>query len=297
MADEIGERGTYHIHLYVCFGSRVRISTIKRQFREAHIEIAHGTVKSNIDYIKKNGKWADSDKAETSVKGTYEEWGETPTQKGLHPDMQELYQLISDGYSNSDILAINNDYILHIDKLDKVRTMLLTEKYKSTRRLDMQVVYVYGATGTGKTRDILNFHADENVYRVTDYQHPFDSYACQPVIAFEEYRSQIKISDLLNYIDIYPMELPARYANKYACYNFVYLTSNWPLEKQYKEIQESSPETWKAFLRRIKQVKVYHEDGTIDTYDSAQAYLDRGEKVGDSNTFEQLKIPFDNGDI
>lgn len=65
--------------------------------------------------------------------------------------MEELYEMIKNGYSNAEILAINNDYILNIDKLDKVRTMLLTEKYKNERRLDLKVIYIYGATGTGKS--------------------------------------------------------------------------------------------------------------------------------------------------
>ncbi|MFR5321467.1 MAG: hypothetical protein ACLTGQ_09185 [Mediterraneibacter gnavus] len=43
-------------------------------------------------------------------------------------DMEELYGMIQAGYTNAEILAINNDYILNIDKLDKLRTMLLTEK-------------------------------------------------------------------------------------------------------------------------------------------------------------------------
>ena len=57
LADEIGESGTYHTHLYVCFTSRVRFKTLKKHFTEAHIDIAKGTVQQNIDYIKKAGRW------------------------------------------------------------------------------------------------------------------------------------------------------------------------------------------------------------------------------------------------
>lgn len=64
--------------------------------------------------------------------------------------MQELYEMVKAGYSNAEILAQNNDFILQIDKLDKLRTMLLIEKYKDERRLDLKVIYIYGATGTKK---------------------------------------------------------------------------------------------------------------------------------------------------
>lgn len=288
MADEIAPSGTPHTHIYICFNSRVRISKVKKHFHEAHIEPAYDTVASNLDYLQKKGKWENTEKAATSVEGSFEEHGNRPTQKGRIPEMEELYQFIRDGYSNAEILALNNDYIMNIDKLDKVRRTLLEDKYKNTRRLDLQVTYITGKTGSGKTRYVLDKHGDSNVYRVSDYIHPFDSYSTHPVLVFEEFRSQIKMSDMLNYCDIYPLALPARYVNKYACYGTVYIISNWKLEEQYKEIQQEHPETWNAFLRRIKNVMIFHDDGTVTTYDTVNAYLNRwdDEKQND-NPFEE----------
>lgn len=62
MADEIGEQGTPHTHLYVNFTSRVRFSTIKKHFPTAHIEAARGTAKNNVDYIQKKGRWEKTNK-------------------------------------------------------------------------------------------------------------------------------------------------------------------------------------------------------------------------------------------
>ena len=292
MADEIGEKGTPHTHIYVCFTSRVRFSTVKKHFPEAHIEFAKGSTQSNIDYIKKQGKWKDDKKAETRVEGTYEEWGTVPTQKGIRSDMEELYEMIKEGYTNSEILAHNNDYIMDIDKLDKVRMTLLIDKYKGSRRLDLRVTYISGATGTGKTKGVLDTHGDGNVYRVSDYQHPFDGYNAEPVIAFDEFRSSLKLQDMLNYCDIYPIQLPARYSNKVACYETVYIISNWTLEEQYAEVQKDNPESWKAFLRRIHEVRIYAEDGTITTYDSIEKYLHRNEQFHKPTNEEANFIPF-----
>lgn len=278
MADEIGKEGTPHTHVYCSFRSRVRFSTIKKNFPTAHIEAARGTAKNNVDYIQKKGRWEKTDKAETRVEGSFEEWGKIPVQKGKRPDLEELYELINDGYSNAEILAINNDYVLNINLLDKVRTTLLIEKYKGTRRVNLNVVYISGVTGMGKTRGILDEHGDANVYRVSDYNHPFDHYSCEPVIAFEEFRSSFRISDMLNYCDIYPISLPARYSNRYACYETAYILSNQTLEEQYPAIQREEPETWKAFLRRIKEVRIYHEDGTVTVYDSVEKYMKRNEE-------------------
>lgn len=115
-------------------------------------------------------------------------------------------------------------------------------------------------------------------------------YNCQPVIAFEEFRSSMRISEMLLYCDIYPIELPARFSNKYACYNSVYILSNWSLEKQYAEVQREDKESWEAFLRRIHKVVIYSKDGSIKEYDSVRAYLDRDEFV---EIDDDVKIPFD----
>lgn len=114
------------------------------------------------------------------------------------------------------------------------------------------VTYVRGSTGYGKSRNILDSHGDSYVYRVTDYKHPFDAYSGKNVLVFEEFRSDLPIGNMLNYLDIYPLQLPARYNNRQACYNFVYIGSNWKLEDQYYNIRLEYPE------ESIHKVRVYN---------------------------------------
>ena len=275
MADEQGSQ--FHTHVYVVFASRVRFSMVKRYFPEAHIEKCRGSVSDNVNYIKKSGKWElDENKQEKKMEGTFEEYGtQPPDSKGKRGDMSELYQMVLDNMTNAEILATNQDYILQIDKIDKVRTIILTERYKETVRLDLEVTYISGATGTGKTRSVLEENGYTNVYRVTDYLHPFDSYCCQPVICFDEFRSSLKLKEMLMYCDIYPIELPSRYANKYACFHKVYIVSNWMLEKQYPEVQREDEESWKAFIRRIHKVVVFDASGRKTEYESVKVYFDR----------------------
>ena len=55
MADEIGEEGTYHTHIFICGRSGIRFSTLKRAFESAHIEMAKGTSLQNKAYVSKTG--------------------------------------------------------------------------------------------------------------------------------------------------------------------------------------------------------------------------------------------------
>lgn len=289
MADEEGSM--FHTHIFVVFASRVRFSMVKRYFPEAHIEKCRGSVSDNVNYVKKTGKWElNESKQEKKIEGTYEEYGtKPPDSKGKRSDMSELYQMVCDNMTNAEILATNQDYILQIDKLDKIRTTILTERFKDTVRLDLEVTYISGATGKGKTRWVLESNGYSNVYRVTDYLHPFEGYACQPVICFDEFRASLKLKDMLLYCDIYPIELPSRYANKFACYNKVFIVSNWPLEKQYSELQKDDAESWNAFLRRIHKVVVYDKSGSTTEYNSVKAYLERDEFI---EIDEDIDLPF-----
>lgn len=106
----------------------------------------------------------------------------------------------------------------------------------------------------------MEAHGYSSVYRVTDYNHPFDRYAQEPVLCLDEFRSSLLIGDMLDYLDGYPLALPARYANRQACYEKVYIISNIDLREQYPNVQTNEPATWKAFLRRIHHVIEYRED-------------------------------------
>ena len=271
MADEIATTGTYHTHIYLYSTSAIRFDTIQRRFPTAHIEKANGTTRENRDYILKSGKWADTEKAETSVEGTFYEFGEVPSEsEERDPRMHKLVQNVKDGMSTTEIIEENPSFALRTREIDTLRDTLMSEPHKTKYR-QVEVIYLFGASGTGKTSGIYNKHPASEICRITDYGRRdgtrFDAYHGQDVLVFEEFNSQIPIETMLNYLDIYPLHLPARYNDRVACYTKVYITSNIPLSEQYKAEQQSRPETWRAFLRRIHKVYAYHADGTVDEID------------------------------
>lgn len=258
MSDEIGgEQQTYHTHIYFVTSQPKKFTTVKNIFPEAHIEKANGLSSQNRDYVFKEGKWLDSEKGTTNLRDTHEEWGEMPAEKqGKRTDIDNLYEMIKDGRTNYEILEENPKYMMHIDKIEKARKTYLEEQYKNVWR-NLEVTYIWGTTGAGKTRGVKEAYGYANVYTVTDYAHPFDGYNGQDVILFEEYRSNIKIGDMLQYLDGYPIELPCRYTNKIACFTKVFFCTNIDLREQYRDIKTDFPETWSAFIRRIHKVKLY----------------------------------------
>ena len=295
LCDEIGENETYHSHLYVAFSNAVRFSTLKNKFPIAHFDFVQGTSQQNRDYIRKEGKWAKDKKKETNHQETFEEYGEMPIERqGARNDLADLYDQIKSGKTNAEIIQSNPEFLFNIDKIERARQTIREDKYKNTFR-DLEVTYIFGLTGTGKTRSVMEQYGYENVFRITDYDHPFDSYKGQDVIIFEEFRSSLKIHDMLNYLDGYPLELPCRYANKIACYTKVYIITNIDLEEQYTSVQHDRNKTWQAFLRRIKTVKIYSkefsEPQVFDLKDLLYQPIWRifPEK---SQEYNNLKVPF-----
>ena len=288
MADEIGENNTYHTHIYFCLSSASRFSTVKKRFEGGHFEMAKGTSQQNRDYIFNQGKWNKEKKGHIILPETHEEYGECPVERqGQRNDLHDLYDMIKQGMTNYEIIENEPNYMMNIDKIERARQIIREEKYKNTFR-NLNVKYIFGETGVGKTRGIMEMHEYVNVFRVTDYKNPFDNYKGQSAIMFEEFRSSLKIQDMLNYLDGYPLELPCRYTNKIACYTDVYIVTNISLENQYKEIQKEYKETWEAFLRRINQV-IKMEKNQSKIY-SINDYFERDEFV---EIDSQVELPFD----
>lgn len=253
MCDEIGEQGTPHTHLYLYSPNAILFSTLQQRFLGAHIEAAKGSHRENRDYICKEGRWLDDAKHETNLPETFEESGALPIERDKRESISsEILSLIQSGSSNAEILVQYPSAMNRLQHIEAARQTLLEECYSNQWR-DLEVTYLWGKTGVGKTRSIMEKYGYSRVYRVTNYDHPFDDYKGQDVILFEEFRSSLPIQDMLKYLDGYPLMLPCRYSNKAACFTKVYLVSNIPLSAQYPNVQVSEPETYRAFCRRINQ--------------------------------------------
>lgn len=254
MSDEVGDNETPHTHLYIVFRNAVMFSTVQTRFYGAHIERAQGTHQENRDYICKTGKWLNDVKHGTSIEGTFEEVGELPEERSARQkESDAIFEMLKDGASDLEIIEAYPSAMNRLPHINNTRQTLLKEHYKNEFR-KLSVHYVWGKTGVGKTRAVMEKFGYENVYHVTNYRNPFDQYDGQLVMLFDEFRSSLPIADMLKYLDGYPLMLPCRFSDRVACYTEVYVVSNIPMEMQYLDIQNYEPETWQAWLRRFNSI-------------------------------------------
>lgn len=262
-SDEIGlEESTPHTHVFIVFEHARAFSTIKKMFPSAHIDVAKGTNQENKEYVFKEGKWLGNAKEDTNLKETHFEVGEIPlNEQGKRNDLSIIHEMINDGYDAMDIVIEYPQFSLQLDKIKQLINGMKEKRYGESKRENLQVIYIWGSTGKGKTSYVMNKYGCKNVCRITDYKHPFDIYNCQDVLMFEEFREDIAIKDMLKYLDVWPTELPARYGNKTACYTKVYIVSNISILEQYRDIQHNEKETYRALIRRIHAYMEFDEYG------------------------------------
>lgn len=267
MADEVGlKTQTPHTHIFLYSSGGIRFSTLKKRFPPADLEMSRGSALQNMEYVSKTGKWENDKKSDTTVDGTFYEFGEMPVERqGARNDLADLYGMIKSGMSDYEILEGMPDALVRLDHINRTRQTINQENFKSLSR-ELKVVYIFGPGGLGKTRSVMDAYGYSKVYRVTDYDHPFDNYAGEDVILFDEFHSQIGLELMNHLLDRYPLQLPCRYVNKWACYTKVYIIANISLNDQYKEYQKLYYDSWLSFLRRITEVRQFDYDG-ISLYD------------------------------
>ena len=297
LADEIGnEKETPHTHIFIACSSAVRFKTLQKLF-PAHMERARGTAQQNRDYITKSGKWANTDKAETVIEGSFKEGGTLPEEHSLNGGCVEAVVLdkIWNGSSNTEILADHPELFTQLRNIDYARQSYLEEQFRDKNR-DVLVTYVTGPTGVGKSYNLMNDKDLGDKLWVTDYAHPWDFYLNQSTIILEEFHSSLKIGEMLNVCDIFPLVLRARYTNKIAMFDKVFIVSNLGLMEQYKNIQEEQPNVFQAFLRRIHKVIVYTGFQEFQEYSLKDYLASLGKGLSWIDLTPDTPTPFDKED-
>ena len=253
--EEVGkETGKRHWHMFLKHPNGINGSSILKVFPGAHLEYCTGTCKQNRDYIYKEGKYEGSEKEDTRQEGMQYEFGECPEEsQGQRNDLIELRELIKTGKSNAEIYSINAQYLKYANSIDKIRLDILSDKNGNEWR-DIEVTYIEGATGTGKTRGIVESYGYRNIWRIVKDDYSWNGYVDQDVAVFEEFRNTFAFTDMLNFLDGHPVQGRAMHGFRQLGYKNVFMCSNWRLDEQYKNIQEEHPRDWQAFLRRINKV-------------------------------------------
>lgn len=240
--------GYEHWQLYVENSQPIRFSALKKAFPTGHFEVVRNKVAAAL-YVMKT---------ETRIEGPFSHGEIDPVSaQGRRTDLEDLVDQVREGESVSDMIRQDQTgRVLRVSRmLRELEMELQQEKFGSSWR-DVEVHYVYGKTGVGKTRSVMDRFGYAAVHSVADYRgHPWDAYRGQEILLLDEFRGQFGMGLMLKLLDGYPMELRARYANRFAGWNRIYVVSNIPFEDQFTDADRPSRAALKRRFTSIVEMK------------------------------------------
>lgn len=303
---EIGDNGTPHMHMVLEDPAKTRFTAVQKYFPGIHIEPTRGTKEDAENYILKRGKFAEK---EHTVIVPAVIRGEIKAQKGKRNDLSIIEELIEQGKKPNEIM----DMGIYYRQFEKsIKAHYFAKRYKETpAKRDVKVFWHVGESGSGKSHaqlELYEKYGENEVYLMTDYENGgFDSYMGEKVLFMDEFKGGIQFSKLLTYLDVYKTQIHCRYANGYALWTEVHITSVYPPEEAYNFMVDDSQKTRDKIdqlLRRITAV-VYHyiENGEFKTFtQSGRDYIDYAtlklSTKADTDGFSPLEyyqepLPFD----
>lgn len=260
--EEGEEDGYRHWQLIIDGGqSPIRFSTLKRRLPTAHLEPRSGPIQQAINYVtKKETRVSEEPRLEH---GTIRHSDET----GRRKDVEVVREAILEKGLSADEVFLqvpeSNRMTAMVEKLVAAR-----DRSRHTKPRQLEVIWLYGPPGTGKTSLAVEM-GGKSYYRVTDYQNPFDAYSGEEVLILDEFDGEMRLSTLLNVLDIWPTTLPARYADRVAAYNQVVLISNEVPCSFYAWAPVSRRQ---ALARRINTIMHVDTDGAHDVTDHSSKF-------------------------
>jgi len=247
---EIGEEGTEHFQGYAEFNNAKSFGTVKSLpgLERAHIEKRKGSAKQARDYCMKE---------DTRVDGPYE-WGICSAQ-GKRSDLEVVKKKLDENVPMKRVAQEHFDVYVKYHKAFAVYKSLIMEK----RSWAMDLVFLLGPTGTGKTRTAMEL-AGEDVY-IKPPGPWWDNYNGEHTIVWDEfYGHSYPFTELLQVLDRYPLLIPFKGGFHQFSSKRIIFTSNQEPENWYNG-QRTHQVSWEnnPLNRRIRDYGRIMRTGAI----------------------------------
>lgn len=241
------DTGRKHWQGYGELKNRSALSTCKQIFgRTTHLEPRRGTQEEAIVYCTKD---------ETSL-GKRGEHG-TKKSQGERTDIEKIWTSLKDGATIFDICESHPGHFMRYASGIQRMAAIAAEPKARVMRPQLDVTVLWGATGTGKswranTTIDGELRTDTYTLRLNDGQVWWTSYHGSLTLIIEEFRCQIKLCELLQILDRYPLELNCKGFSTWAMWTHVIITSNHPPNEWY--LNAGREEDRDALKRRFTKI-------------------------------------------
>lgn len=225
IGEEIGESGTPHLQGTITFKTSKRLTALKKILERAHWEKTID-LESSINYCMKDKKYFLKDNRK----------------QGHRTDLKDAIDLL---YECKNIKNVKREYPEVYVKFYRGLDKLLEEE---DRGFKPYVEWIYGASGTGKTRYV--YEKEKSLWMSGKDLKYWEGYENQEATLFDDFRGDFcTFHELLRILDRYPYTVNVKFGSKKLNSKRMYITSCYPPDKVYE-----SREDINQLLRRIDKI-------------------------------------------
>lgn len=205
--------------------------------KELHLEPMTKSIKENDDYCRKDGDWY--------------EWGLKP-QQGKRSDLDSLAQNLMAGATTVEAVALTEPETYHQygRTLEKIQDLALRKKYRTEMT---EGIWIWGATGTGKSHMAYKDYNPETHYVWPNDGGWWDGYSGQAIVIINDFRGEIPYNQMLQMIDKWPFCVRRRGREPFPFLaHKVIITSSLSPEAVYH--RRDAEDSLEQLLRRIQVI-------------------------------------------
>lgn len=259
--EEVGATGNYHLQGYCEFLKRTRQNRAKQLLggRTVHIERREGTQDEAIQYCKQQYNVdGDASSGDKRLFGTEVFEAGTPKQQGKRNDLEAFKDAVNQGARQKDLVDDHFGTIARYPRFYGTLTSMIRPK----RQQEPMVTLLYGGTGLGKTRYVIDKHGDSDDFWQSSVNNGtiwYDSYDRHRIVLIDDFAgraSHCTLNHMLLVLDRYPQRVPTKGGHTWWMPDEVYVTTNilprdwWTWENRGAQ--------YRALARRFTHVRLYY---------------------------------------
>lgn len=259
--EEGKENGYRHYQCFCQYDHPTRFSSIRKAFMSHGFTVQYVmprqfSVASCLAYCSKES---------SRVEGPWTRGEATLPSTDAKTILLDAENQLAEGVTTVDALLLNPEtrpaIRRHLNYLRAIEEAALRSRWSKTDR-SVTTHLLWGPPRTGKTWSLTHQrYSYDQVYRITDWVHPWDSYRSQPILILDEFDpDDVDFHLLCQILEGYPLELSARYSNAWAAWNEVWIVSNADLDEivESYRAQGISESMLPSLPGRISEI-IHHE--------------------------------------
>nr|QXP07664.1 MAG: replication associated protein [Arizlama virus] len=238
--------GKIHLQGFICLTGPLRLGELKTHYgARAHWERSRGTIAQNVEYVSKEesrlcGPFELGTKPEGGAQANKRKW-------------EDVKQMAQQGLTRDQILMD----MPHLASQHRgIDALIQATRPQPAISREIEVFYLTGPTGVGKTHHALNRFPNAFVIRGKYMEgKSFDMYNYETTLIMDEWTPFEWPLTLMNTIlDKWKCPLTCRYNNKYAFWNSVVITTNVPIDDCYNLCLQMQRDSFRRRVTHIVQV-------------------------------------------